>query len=78
LLDNPDALKSIVLETGAYSTQHMDREDVVELTAKCQDIAQAWKLTADRLWEETLKNRVQKKSGVKQYERELVDAEIHN
>jgi hypothetical protein len=56
----------------------MDREDVVELTAKCQDIAQAWKLTADRLWEETLKNRVQKKSGVKQYERELVDAEIHN
>ena len=78
LLDNPDALKSIVLETGAYSTQHMDREDVVELTAKCQDIAQAWKLTADRLWEETLKNRVQKGSGVKQYERELVDAEIHN
>jgi hypothetical protein len=78
LLDNPDALKSIVLETGAYSTQHMDHEDVVELTAKCQDIAQAWKLTADRLWEETLKNRVQKKSGVKQHERELVDAEIHN
>ncbi|HPC35894.1 MAG TPA: radical SAM protein [Candidatus Marinimicrobia bacterium] len=75
LLDNPDALKSIVLATGAYSTQHIDREDVVELTDKCQAAARAWKPTAERLWEKTLKNRAKKITNFKEHEQEIVNAE---
>ncbi len=55
LLDNPDILKEMVLESGAESTQPIDKEDVVELTNKCQDAAKKWAVTADRLWEESQK-----------------------
>ena len=55
LLDNPDILKEMVLEADAESTQPEDKEDVVDLTDKCQDVAKNWAVTADKLWEESQK-----------------------
>ncbi len=34
VLDNPEKYKHMVDESGAYSTQPIDREDVRDLTAK--------------------------------------------
>lgn len=53
LLDNPDALKQMVQTSGAVSTQSADREDVGELTDKCQEIAKRWAPVADRLWQKS-------------------------
>jgi MoaA/NifB/PqqE/SkfB family radical SAM enzyme len=52
LLDNPDRLKTMVIKSGAHSTQPMDGEPVEKLTEKCREISQKWADTADRLWEE--------------------------
>lgn len=62
LLDNPDYLKNMVLESGAKSTQPEDEEDVVDLTDKCQDVAKEWAVTADKLWEESQKAKAEKKA----------------
>lgn len=51
LLDNPEKLKEMVLKSNAHSTQPMDKEDVGELTDKCQEISEKWSVTAERLWE---------------------------
>jgi MoaA/NifB/PqqE/SkfB family radical SAM enzyme len=53
LLDNPDYLKEMVHNSCACSTQPADKEDVDELTDKCQEIAKQWGETADRLWEKS-------------------------
>ena len=53
LLDNPDALKQMVMDTKARSTQILDREDVTELTDKCQERAAAWGQVAEKLWSGT-------------------------
>ncbi len=53
LLDNPDALKEMVHNSCACSTQPADQEDVDELTEKCREIARQWGETADRLWEKS-------------------------
>lgn len=50
LLDNPDKLKQMVLESKAESTQPMDKESVEELTAKCQEPAAKWAEVANKLW----------------------------
>lgn len=50
LLDNPDKLKEMVEESGAYSTQPIDKEPVCVLTGKCKDVSKQWADTADRLW----------------------------
>jgi MoaA/NifB/PqqE/SkfB family radical SAM enzyme len=52
LLDNPEALRKIVHESGAVSTQPLDLEDVDELTGKCECAAANWGKTADKLWEQ--------------------------
>jgi 2-phospho-L-lactate guanylyltransferase (CobY/MobA/RfbA family) len=51
LLDNPDKLVEMVVESGAFSTDLKDPEDVIDLTNKCRKTAESWAITADRLWE---------------------------
>ncbi|WP_273319404.1 radical SAM protein [Vallitalea guaymasensis] len=53
LLDNPEMLKKMVHESGALSTQPMDREDVDELTTKTKEVAEKWAPVAEELWEES-------------------------
>ncbi|MFA5527440.1 MAG: radical SAM protein [Peptostreptococcales bacterium] len=50
LLDNPEQLKKMVLESKAESTQPMDQERVEDLTDKCQEPAAKWAVVADELW----------------------------
>lgn len=52
VLDNPGAIKKIVEETGAHSTDLSAPEEVGELFAKTVDGAKLWKETADKLVEE--------------------------
>ncbi|HCC00097.1 MAG TPA: radical SAM protein [Ruminococcaceae bacterium] len=67
LLDNPEKLRGMVNRSNAHSTQYQDNESAEEVTAKCEDISQEWKKTADKLWEtnEThLKKEASKKETV--------------
>jgi len=52
LLDNPDKLKQMVHESGAKSTQFLDKESVDDLTDKCQEASRKWAVTADRIMAE--------------------------
>ena len=53
LLDNPEALRRMVHESGAVSTDCEAPEDVDELTAKCRDKAEKWAVKAAELWSES-------------------------
>lgn len=50
LLDNPEKLRAMVEKSGAHSTQMVDNESVEELTDKCREVSEKWKVAADRLW----------------------------
>ncbi len=50
LLDNPEALRKVVNESGAQPTQDLDLEGVDKLTSKTDPIAAKWKVRADELW----------------------------
>lgn len=52
MLENPKYLKQMVEETGAVSTDLQSPETVEHLCGKCNQYAQEWEETADRLWEE--------------------------
>ena len=52
MLENPEKLLQMVKETGAKSTDLQSPEAVEDLCAKTQPYADAWKETADKLWEE--------------------------
>lgn len=60
LLDNPEKIESMVKKSGANSTQPIDREDVEDLTEKTKGVASKWAPTADKLWEQSLKNKEEK------------------
>ncbi|HOA36432.1 MAG TPA: radical SAM protein [Bacillota bacterium] len=53
LLDNPEQLKKMVHQAGAYPTQLGDLESVDDLTDKCQAVSKRWAKTANRLWAES-------------------------
>ncbi len=53
LLDNPDKLVEMVVESGSFSTDMKHPEDVIDLTSKCRNAAEVWAVTADRIWKET-------------------------
>ena len=57
LLDNPEALASMVKESGAKSTDMEAPEDVDVLCAKTAPAAKAWSEMADRLWKEKQESR---------------------
>ncbi|NLJ98736.1 MAG: radical SAM protein [Tissierellia bacterium] len=54
LLDNPEMLRGLVNSSKAYSTQPIDKEDVKDLTQKTEDVAKAWAITAEELWNKHL------------------------
>ncbi len=54
LLDNPEALISMVKESGAQSTDMKAPEDVETLCAKTAPAAEKWARVADTLWAEHL------------------------
>ena len=51
-LDNPLQLKEMVNAAKAQPTQLKDMESVEELTAKCENAAEAWAPVAKKLWTE--------------------------
>lgn len=53
MLENPQCLRKIVNETGAKSTDLINKEDVETLCAKCEKFAAAWQPKADELWNST-------------------------
>ncbi|NMB06930.1 MAG: radical SAM protein [Tissierellia bacterium] len=57
VLDNPEKIQHMVDESGAYSTQPIDREDVRDLTAKTEEPAKNWAPTAEKLWDEHLEKK---------------------
>ena len=50
LLDNPDALRAMVEESGAYSTDMEGPEDVLTLCARTAEAAEKWAVCANDLW----------------------------
>lgn len=60
LLDNPEALRAMVGEAGAHSTDMEAPEDVCSLCAKTTEAAEKWANCADKLWlnrEEAIKQK---------------------
>ena len=50
MLENPEALRAMVKEAGAVSTDYQSPESVDHLCAKTTPYAENWKPTADSLW----------------------------
>ena len=50
MLENPEKLRELVKATGAHSTDLQSPETADHLCDKCQQYAQNWAPTADRLW----------------------------
>ena len=51
MLENPDCLRKIIADTGAQSTDLIQKEDVNTLCSKCDKFAAEWKPIADNLWQ---------------------------
>lgn len=52
MLENPQALRSLINKTGAKSTNLMKAESAEELCSKCDMYAKAWAPKAKEIWEE--------------------------
>lgn len=50
MLENPEALKAMVEESGAHSTDYQNPEDVNDLFSKCKPYSDNWHETAEKLW----------------------------
>lgn len=50
MLENPNLLKEMVERSGAHSTDVEEAEPVEHLCEKCEDYANNWVETADKLW----------------------------
>lgn len=50
MLENPEALRRMVKESGAHSSDLLHAEPVDELCDKCVDFATAWAPEAERIW----------------------------
>ncbi len=50
VLDNPGRLTAMVKESGAHSTNVLDKETAKEYSDKCVEKAKAWAPVADELW----------------------------
>lgn len=50
MLENPDVLPKMVEESGAVSTDLVEKESPDQLRDKTREYAQAWKRIAERLW----------------------------
>lgn len=54
VLDNPEKIKEMVEESGAYSTEMMHPEDVDSLIAKTKPAAEAWAKVAEDIWDDEM------------------------
>ncbi len=74
VLDNPGAIKRMVNETGAKSTDIANPETVEELFSKTVDVAKLWKPTADKMAAEHgfIKSRVRSVDIYRGYEGEHI------
>ncbi|MDO5714134.1 MAG: radical SAM protein [Tissierellia bacterium] len=61
MLENPEVLRRLVQETGAKSTDLMEKESVEQLCGKCDCYAKEWAPRAEALWKE-----LQEKKKVKE------------
>ena len=50
MLENPEKLQKMVIESGAHSTDMQSPEFVGHLCEKCTHYAEAWAPAAERLW----------------------------
>lgn len=57
MLENPDALKTMVKESGSKSTDMQAPESADHLCNKCQPYAENWEEKSKELWEERLKEK---------------------
>lgn len=53
LLENPEKLRQIIKETGAKSSDLINREGVDELCDRCLDFANEWAVKSQKLWDST-------------------------
>ena len=53
MLENPNALRAIIRETGARSTNLIAEESADVLCGKCDDFAYRWQPVADEIWRTT-------------------------
>lgn len=53
MLENPEILERMVMETGAKSTDLQSPESVHHLCEKCHAYAEEWAPCAEKLWQET-------------------------
>ncbi|HWR23511.1 MAG TPA: radical SAM protein [Feifaniaceae bacterium] len=68
VLDNPEAIREMVYESGAKSTDMEAPEDVNDLCSKTAEAAQRWAATAETLWAENPKSREYEASAAGQAE----------
>ena len=52
MLENPEALRKMVKETGAVNTDYQEPESVDHLCDKCTPYADNWSPVAEELWKE--------------------------
>ena len=50
MLENPDVLPKLVAESGAMSTDLIEKESPEQLHEKTKAAAEAWSPVADRIW----------------------------
>ena len=74
VMDNPGAIKKMVLETGAKNTDIANPEAVEDLFAKTVDVAKLWKTTADKMAQEHgfIKSRVRSVDIYSEFENEHI------
>lgn len=53
VLDNPQMIKDMVEESGAYSTEMLHEEPVDVLVAKTAEAAEKWAVVAEELWDDS-------------------------
>lgn len=53
MLENPDVLPKMVAESGAMSTDLIEKESPEQLREKTQAAAEAWSPVADRIWNDS-------------------------
>ena len=69
MLENPDELPRMVAETGAHSTDLVEKESPEQLREKTVEAARAWAPVADRIWNDEsdplyIKRREDKTQGM--------------
>ena len=52
MLENPDTLPELVAESGAHSTDLVEKETPEQLREKTVEAARAWAPVANRLWDD--------------------------